>query len=402
MNATMNVMPALSGWSTGYLSSYFHNKEREVNQGGNYYLGAFPQSSQLSMVCNLYHSLVSTNLTGASQLWSQRLLSIASFATIPFCLFTACVKQGNYDSLARFWNETSRIIPQPTWLKGKISIKATWIPYLPQRWQGNAYLWNNGDIKLSMPIRIPDQLGHRSIKIFSLAAEHSGKIAASAMVTGSVALIYLGNPVMGGAALTALTFNYIDNKGYLPRKVSLFAEKYFRTVGLFVQLVEGSGLACIASVCQLPFHLIPSLATKLQHRVDHCFRYAGLTGTSLEEIERPVKRPGSMTFNEIRRIFGNQLSDYQVNPAFCSKGVNDIDMFPSNDKFDELLELFDNIVDWKTQYRILLPKLADDNRFISFLIGHFPELQENELLSILLYINILPKNSFILMYSLFR
>jgi hypothetical protein len=329
------IYEGIAGFGAGYQYATAKSKEDEVKQGKNYYLAAAPVIGQVGLV-----GLVTSKL---SELFPQHPLSLPTrilsnvvpVLNIPFALLCAAVKQGDYNDIA-------------------------------------AHINNWGKLPFSLPV----SLGERSVKVLSFFAEHAGNMARVAMLAGSVALIVLGNVYFGGAVLAAVGYEAIDQMGLIPRKVSLFMERYLPTVSLIGLLIGGTFFNRLGSALILPTYLFSSFNDWLNQKVDWLARkFFNIQGPTVIEIDAPLTEKKELNFTEIQQILNGNPYDYEINPAHCSKWVADLNQLPTNYNFDTFQTLFDEI-DWTARYAVVLGQLRDDDRFIDFLSTKFEKVKE--------------------------
>ena len=200
--------------------------------------------------------------------------------------------------------------------------------------------------------------------------DHIGKVIKVAMLVGTVALAYFGFFAYSCALLGIWAYHEIDQLGYIPRKVSLFAETYLPMIAnacllvcggtLFLQVVAGFGL--ITS--------FPLANQFLTQKIDALARFIFCRkGISLSEYEAPVSSKGDMTYEEIQRILRADDTQYEINPAHCSKLIGG--SLKKDHNFDKLLSLF-NAIPWEEKYPLLKGALQTDERFCDFLMSKFP------------------------------
>ena len=317
----------LVGASLGYETLKLKAQEDEIKQGKNYYLSAFPQALQLSYLGAIVLKIQSVFKQTSVFHPLKLLCNIGPILAIPFGFLNAAVKHHDYESLAKVYNS--------------------------KRWA---------------LIKLPKTLYSWVSKPLAFLAEYGGDVIQVAIIASSVALIGLGQAAYGGAILTALTYGYIDRKGFIPRKVSLFIERYMPMISTLGVLAGGTLLARVFVAMSVSSVLAPfSVHRYLQQRVDAIARFIlRIQGPSLKEMDAPVVKNMKMSYEEICQILESHAVDYEVNPAHCSKPAICLDQLPSNKKFEHFLKLFDTIK-WEQHYSLIVHKLKDDDRFIDFL-----------------------------------
>ena len=333
---SLNLMNCLLGWYDGSQASDSRGSEMEIRQGKNYYLAVVPQCFQvlhLGRVCEEVNRAV---FEEPSLAVSGVIASIQMFVFPVFAGIAAAVNQGDYEYGVRNLNELSRVY--------------------------------------GVPVFLPEKLSQRTLAVFSFLAENMGQIFEVSTAVSAVALIALGNPFYGVACLGALTYGVLDRNHYIPYKTSLFMERYMPTVSLFI-LAAGGGLFGKAySLVVLPFYVFPDCSQYLQWKIDSIAnRFFRIEGCSLEELEAPWVENRDLSFLEIKKILHDD-DDYELNGAHFTKHVFNFAGMPLSESFDGFFDLFDSIK-WgdAKYYPIIRSKLLDDERFMSYLEGQFPE-----------------------------
>jgi len=299
------AIQALSGWSTGYTYAQGKNTENEVKQGKNYYFSALAQVSQISQLSVVGKKISDSTLLSTTRKGAAVFFNVLPILSVPFCLCFAVSKHGCF----------------------------------------------------------PEKLNGRTEKAMNFLAEHLGDMLQVAMITGSIALIALGNLAYGGAALCALSYQAIDNKGYIPRKVSLFMETYMPTVALCGMLSSGILVNRVIAALTLPYHLFPSLTTYTYEKIDVLYKkYRGKpTDLTLEEINAPLQDRKNLEYAKIQEILEKDDRDFTVDPAHLSKWTHDNALKETDGDFNKLLKHFSS-VNWR--YDIVKGKLKTDERFL--------------------------------------
>lgn len=329
----------LGGWTAGYHFAMMKNKEDEVKQGKNYYLGAAYQVGQIGQLGIVLSKLSEFCTQRIFRLPLQITAQLGPLLALPATLFFAAVKDGKNEPLAQI---------------------------------GNA-MWDRNKILSRIPLRLPESLGVRSTKVINFLAEHTGNMARVAMIVGSVALIVLGNIVFGGAVLSAVAYEAIDNLGYVPRKISLFVEKYMPIVAHVGTILTGIWVMRVLSTLMLSTELSPRVNKYIQNKVDlFVQKKMGISGPSVQEVDTPVVVNKNMKFSEITAILDQPCYEFEINPAHASKFVQGLDKFPENRNLDLFLTHFDSI-DWIANPNLLISKLMEDDVFIDHLQMKFPE-----------------------------
>lgn len=361
----------LAGWSTGY--NYCENKKeaKEILQGGNYYIAGLSRAVQVVTVANLYNSQRKALFT-PMRVKNNTFLYIANIvssiaiigiqiASFPIAFYVGAVKKGEYKNLTK------------TYKRVYTHYSKAW----NQRMEGRR-------IRITLPekpIPIPEKLGKRTIKTCNFLATHWEKITSIALIVGSIAAIAIGNVAFGAMSLTAVAYEYLDSKGHVPHKISLFMEKYMHlisAVGLFLSgniilrvVFGGILLSTISNKCN----------NKVLYVVDSFFRnisFKKKKSPTLKQYDAPLVEKRKLSFEEINTILDRDPSNYEMNPAHCSKKAFQHTELPADRDFAKFLQEF-NAINWSEKYQILLPKMKDDDRFIDFLATKFPEEERADL-----------------------
>lgn len=333
-----NLINLLVGWSAGYTYSQAKNQEDEVTQGKNYYLSSLHVVTQLSQLGVVISTLNNHLPVYPLKNVVQVLCNIGPLLSFPGSLICAAAKQGEYENVAEKYNQSS-------------------YAYIP----------------------LPEKLNGRTVAVFSFFAEHSGNLTRVAIIAASIGLIVLGQTAYGGAVLTAVAYEAIDHMGFVPRRISLFMERYMPTVSLIGMCIGGTMLVRVFSAMLLSTHIIPSITFYLHQRIDAFVRlFFNVGGPTLKEIDAPLVKRENMTYDEMNAILESDSSQFKVNPAHCNKSTINLDEFPIDHDFDKYLLLFDGI-DWESKYNLIRNKLKDDERFIDVLLKRHPEISKEDL-----------------------
>jgi len=327
------ALEAFTGWTLGYSQALENKVEAEVRQGKNYYLAALSQSIIFSQILAAPDFLIDKLPQGMLKTALRINSLVTPFIGLAFFPFCALVKHEHYTNAAEALNAK----------------KLRWLP------------------------QIPGKLGPRTVRFCNFIAEHSSKMLRVASIVTAVALFVFYSPYYGSGILVGLAYEMIDNAGLLPRKVSLFMETYLGTVAHLgsLLLLTSSPLLRTINVLSIGSTICPAFSTFMLHTIDsivqRCFRMQGIR---LKAFEAPLHTNKQMSYDEITRIL-NDKSTYQIDPAHCSKQIEDIHQLPENRSFDRFLVLFDT-VPWNTKYEYVKRKLVDDERFLDFIKEKFP------------------------------
>lgn len=317
------------GFSVGHLSSAFNEEENQIKE--KYYKifsARFVQINLLGTILNKVSELYSSH---SLTIFTQIITKSSSIKAVPMFLFLAAVRTGGYEKAAQFSNQK----------------------------------WNNCKYVSWIPIRLPEKLGERSIKVFDFFLKNTGKAIQAAIIVGALALVILGNPYFGAGAVLSLSYHLIDQMGVVPLKVSHFVNTvtpWIFIIGVFAY--ETSSVMKAFKIALSIFEICSRMDTFI-YKIDMIFRKIFKSTPSLQEIDAPLDVDKKLTFDEINQILDGEDADYEVNPSHCSKDYNSLNM-PLNDKFQSYLTLFESI-DFSNNYNLLFQELKKDKCFCDFI-----------------------------------
>ena len=333
-----SAFQAALGFTGGYQSSEAKKKEDEIKQGGNYIQASFSQTYQIMQLT----SVTSPIIEQISNIWIKMTLKMFNFivpaASVVICPTAALIKQDHYELGVQAYNKLT---------------------------EQRKFLHN----------RLPTSLHPQTKKIYSFFSENAGNIAQAGMVAGSIALAVFGSPYFAGAMLAQLGYRYLDNQGYVPRKVSLTIEQKLPFLADVCSLIGGAGLLKVVS----GLNLMTSNATVqqfFQKKIDaytaHKFK---LEGPTLEDLDKEVLLIKNPSYQQITALLNKDLeefiSDFEINPAYCSKEVS-VATLPEEKDLSQFLRFFSKI-NWKERTHLLKNKFKDDERFNQYLTDEFCE-----------------------------
>lgn len=337
---TSNLMQALAGWGSGYQFGRSQVREDEIRQGGNHYASPFIHFENLNNIgfiaTKLTEHIPSPQIAKTIRIFSK----VGPWLAIPGLIFIAVVKQGSYNQAAAYLN--ANILPAS--------------------------------------IQLPTELGQRTITIATFFVDHLGNIARVCMIAGGVALICLKQYYFGVPFFLGIGYEALDSYGYVPRKISLFMEKYSPLISFIGLACTGNAINAVLWGSTSLLTIFPEYNRILQQKVDRIAQYCfGWEGPRLEEIEAPLVQNRELSYDEINAIlhcqeqpqsFTNRIiaPDYEINPAHCSKAS--AQMLAHDRNFDGFTTHFDSI-NWNREYGLVSRKLKDDDRFIQMLAERF-------------------------------
>jgi hypothetical protein len=326
----------LLGWSLGHVHSSLINREMEYRAGKNYYFIALNHYHQLSQLISIASMLATRTL---SQQACSRVTKFCNFAvilTIPAFLIIANANSGNYRHFAEKWNRYS-------------------------------------------PIRLPATLHPRAATICKFIADHGGKFARVAMLAACVAFALLGDKVLAGGIACAMTYQILDSKNLIPFKVSLFMERYVRVLSIVMGIREGMWINRIFNVMELSSCFSTKIQQFFLHRFDQFIRTIFkpvLTGYPLAQFDKALTERKGLSYEEILRVLDTtQTIPFEIDPAHCNKLSFDASRLPKSDRYEQLLEWWDQPQqDWLSKGAVITARLLDDERFVDgVLCPHFGE-----------------------------
>ncbi len=260
-----------------------------------------------------------------------------------------------------------------------------------------------------LPITLPTRLSLTSINVLNFINDNLSDIVRIALVVSGIALSILGQFYLAAGILVAVAYEHLDHDlNLIPRQMSLFLERWMPLIASVGVLIAGSiGMKFVAAATIILY--IPEANLWLHHKIDSVFRktllpatqeYAGVLmremgfpphviedlkeeldmAPLLEEFDAPLiqqKHLSKSIIEEILSVSERDYNDYEINPAHCSKSVPIYRVLPEDRDFDKLITMWDeNRNKWSTPRffdKFILPRLADDDRFIEFLKVRWPE-----------------------------
>ncbi len=326
------VLESFHGIGVAYNFTMAFNKEKEVKQGGNDYFGAMAQVGQLAPLVEVISKISLLVIQNTRhQTYVKIISNVVVVLSIPACLFFAIVKQGHYPSAADWWNS-------------KYSIK------------------------------IPSTLGVYSTRAFSFMADHIGDLVRVAMIAGAATLIALRQYYFAGALLATLSYEVIDQLAWVPRKVSLFVERYMPVLGFIGMATQGVFMNRVFALGMATTALSATVTAWIQLNFDKLVRRylpIPVNGPTIADIRKPLVKHDELTFQDMKGILEASDWDFELNPSHCIQPVVELKDLPTDNKFEKLLTLFDTI-NWTTKYTLIKKKFQDDDRFINFLAKNLP------------------------------
>jgi len=337
----IDVSELAGGINAGILYSAGNATEKEINRGGNYYMSAvFAHTEQMASLGSVISRLAEAIITNASTKSNVLInCNIAPLYCIPISLYLAAVKLGKAGDFGK---------------------------------------WANSKLRFTL---FPERLGNRTVKVLSFCAEHYGDFTRVAMVTGSVALIALGNYAFAVPTLVFMGYQVIDQRGWVPYRISHFMERYMPLFSAVAGIVGGTDIVRVITVYNLIILSVPqSIKWFLYEKIDWVGRkiFGGDQSRSIQAFATPWTENRKLSFQEINAIVDAPRSSFELDPAHCSKWTQEQIALPEDRHYDKFLTLFDRI-NWTTKYPLLQPKLRVDDRFQEFLREKHPGIPNDEL-----------------------
>ena len=341
-------------------------KSDEVKQGKNYYLSAVPLALQWISLARLNGRLISYIPSKIVRISAQGLSGISICLSLPTSLFLACVKHSHYKRIAYIYNQ---FIPE---------LKEDYDSFLIAK----------------LPNNLPIQLNHRTLRVVHFLADHAGGVMQTAMVITGIGLNILGQTFFARGLLTGLTYGILDNRGWIPRRVSLFTETYTCVMGSIGMLYTGKWLDQAYAIIFQAISLFPKsqlfVQSKLDVSISWYFRHLSnnlpkdgqpfqeylLQGPSVAEIDGKFNGPRDLTYTEIKNVI-ESCCEYEINISHCTNFVKTHNL-PKDKNFDKLLQFF-RAIDWTKKFNLLKAKLSKEDRFIDFLQENYKNIPKEDL-----------------------
>lgn len=323
------------GWSIGYSYIVAKNKEDEVKQGKNYYLASLCQASQISALSSVISPLADSIPYAPLRISSQICKEVVPLCSWIVCPTLAAVKQGHYQ----------------TGVKAIDVLAKERFPLITNK--------------------LPEKLNDQTISVCGFLSEHMGDIVRVGVLAGAAALPIIGNAYLAGAMLAPVAYQAIESRQWIPRRISSLMENYMPMISSVGLLLGGGSLITqIGSAVSLA-SFSPTFNRFLHKKMDNlATQYIQKKDITLEEIDAPLVVDKELSFEEINRILDGKNSEYEINPAHCTKWANLSDL-PEESDFQKYQTLFDSI-EWDKKYSMLKRKFRDDDRFLDILKTAFP------------------------------
>ena len=355
-----NTISFLTGWSIGYSQSQSYAGEKEVKQGENHYLSIPHAVNQIGQMSGMISQLANFIPHYPTRLTVKVVANIAPLISLPFYIVAGAIKHNDYEKMTSLLNRGSTFICN-NFLTKKIN------QVFPKKISG--FLCKR--VELKKPL-FAKSLSARKIAVVNFLAKHSANFCATVTIISSIALICLGSPYLGGAALAAMSYTIIDQKEFVPRRISLFMETYMPVVASVGMIVGGTWVMSAFGAVSLASYLLPYVQQRMIAKVDAIYcRIFDKQSVRLQEIKRPVKT-ADLTYEKIETILQTPIYKFKASPNHCAKKIKTFTNLEKDKDFNKLLKQF-NQINWEDKYLLLRGKLLADNQFIAHLKKHFPE-----------------------------
>lgn len=314
------------GFGVGNGIANFQKKEDEVKQGKNNYLASAFQVGQVKNFSQVAGAIIPHIPNTPCRVVATIANTALPLAGLVTCPVAAAVKEGHYETGAKFFNQATQ------------------------------------ETRFA-PLALPEELSPQTNNLFNYLADNTGNLARAGTVIGALALPIFGGISLATAMMVPIAFERMDSKGWVPQSISLAAEKFMPMVSETCMLLSGgivTQLFSAASLASRSTYLSQRLHRKLDSTVASYFQ---LTGATLEEVDAPLIERKELTFDQINSILNGHQSEFEINPAHCSKAVSVISDLPEEGDFTKFLTLF-NEIDWNKCYVQLRNSFRDDDRFI--------------------------------------
>lgn len=325
---------AFTGWSMAYNFTNMTREATEVSQGGNYLLAATSRIVQVVAVIGAMQTLLYKADIPRKTLLSVTCVFVA-LGSIPLALLVAVVKTGEYEKYRPMAHEVLH-----KHFPNHFSKEGT--PLTPAMKSTCEFLADNWET-----------------------------ITRVSMVAIAVGLFAAGNVSFAAMSLAHVSYEVADKNNYVPRKISIFIERYMPVVATIGTLIGNPDLISrIAYTVQLISQILDVFTKTCLQKVDtyaRAYFKLNLATPTLEQFDAPLEEKPNLTYAEITTLLFKSPTDFEINPAHCSKPVVDYTEQLQDTDYNKFLKLFDNMK-FQEKYNLVGPKLKDDDRFMLFLV----------------------------------
>ncbi len=253
-----------------------------------------------------------------------------------------------------------------------------------------------------LPFKLPTRLGRFTVRTLEWINRRLSNVIRITILAASGAFALFGFYSMAMGSFLAVTYEYLDHDlGVIPRKISLFMERWMPMISMGGLLIVGSLSAQIMAGAAL-LMMIPSVNLWVHHKTGKLIRYIEVSAKdlfikrfiekrapsrrereeleenlrilekapSLEECDAPLVERRALTRAAIDAILDADNDAFEINPPHLTKNFEPSIKLPENKDFKELVRLWDAAgARWiePDMFEKLMLKLGDDERFILFL-----------------------------------
>ncbi|OJU81210.1 MAG: hypothetical protein BGO10_09715 [Chlamydia sp. 32-24] len=330
----MDSLACASCFSSGYLLIQNKRKEEEIKQGGtNPVLSSLNQIVQVFSFSNISGKVLNILSPSKCVFTAKCLNNILPYTSIVACPTSAMIGSNNYKELE-------------TVLK---TITADKFPLIAHQ--------------------IPDKVSNQTVSRCQYFTNNLGKITLGGMYAIGIALPFIGQTALGLSVLAPLLYNEVEERNYIPFKVSAFMEEYMPNLSHIFNFFGGgskvfSGLSLVSN--------INPIVNQAYYKLDKKFiRLFQAKIPTLEEIDNPLLQMKELSLFDIKGILDAPLHSFTINPSHCSKEAFAGFKIDRKHDFDHFSQSFASI-DWSILGHTVIAKLKKDSRFKDFLVKKFP------------------------------
>lgn len=340
------IINGLEGCAIGAKYSLLKKKEDEIKQGKNYLLSSLFLIFQVYCVGSLIPQLSKNFVKNP---FVQRSINLGVLGGcvlyVPFAFFFANVRHGKHEKL---FNNCSTALE---FFRKKLKKDSKWLYVIPKT-----------------IFFLPEKAGNKIKKISFFATEYLGSILNTAIIIGSIALIFFGNPWFGGSALLGLGYGVADRMGWIPKKISLFMEAHIEKIAILMSLLNGNILIKSFDILDITISNFNGFNKNIQQKIDLILRKYGIISSKtppLKEFDTPFVSKEELDFDQINEILDSPDQADEINPRHCCQQIQSLPS-PKNKNLDDYLIHFVS-VDWEKRYNLVISKLVEDEQFVFFI-----------------------------------
>jgi hypothetical protein len=339
------------GASYTFISSY--NVKKEIEQGGNQYLASAFLAGEVAALGTVISYIAECVIEDSfTNLGVNILCNVIPIVTIPIALFCAVVKNNDY---TYYRNRLDNYLAEEKEKEGIKGLTAGFTHRIIQIF--------------------PSELNVFAKEILDSITEHNDTVMLAAMVAGTVALFALEQYAFVIACSTSLAYNFIDRAGWIPNNISLFVESYSPSISILGSFLGGTFIVRVLTASWLVNSMSP-IKWFVYEKIDliSCTIFR-INSPSLQEYNADWKQERELSNDKIWEILDAGWEDFEINPAHCTKSIVNECLLPTDDDLSQFISLFDT-VNWSTQYAVIKPMLADDDKFQEYIQEKFPAIKQ--------------------------